>query len=81
VKRLHFSKFLDLDFAFEKSFWTVVRLGPSFKKSGLDLDRKIWQSAHFRCQAKFPTSRHVHMHRVVFCISNRPTLRKPNIRT
>jgi len=24
-----------------KIFWTVVGLGPSFKKSGLDLDRKI----------------------------------------
>ena len=27
-------------------FWTVVGLGLSFKKSGLDLDRKIWQSAN-----------------------------------
>ena len=24
-----------------KNFWTVVGLGVSFKKSGLDLDRKI----------------------------------------
>jgi len=24
----------------------VVELGLSFNKSGLDLDRKIWQSAH-----------------------------------
>jgi len=24
----------------------MVGLGLSFKKSGLDLDRKIWQSAH-----------------------------------
>jgi len=34
----------------------VVRLGLSFKKSGLDSDRKIWQSAHLcyatRMQAK-----------------------------
>jgi len=33
----------------------VVGLGLSFKKSGLDLDRKIWQSAHHwsadRCSA------------------------------
>jgi len=33
----------------------VVGLGLSFKKSGLDLDRKIWQSAHLwsadRCSA------------------------------
>jgi len=28
----------------------------------------------FRCQAKFLTSRHVRMHRAIFCISN--TLRK-----
>jgi len=30
-----------------KTFWTVVGLGLSFKKSGLDLDLKIWQSVHF----------------------------------
>jgi len=29
-----------------KNVWTVVGLGLSFEKSGLDLDRKIWQSAH-----------------------------------
>jgi len=33
----------------------VVGLGLSFKKSGLDLDHKIWQSAHLwpadRCSA------------------------------
>jgi len=28
----------------------VIRRGLSFKKSGLDLDRKIWQSAHLCCQ-------------------------------
>jgi len=27
-------------------FWTLVRLGLKFKNSGLDLDRKILQSAH-----------------------------------
>jgi len=26
--------------------WTVVELWQSFKKSGLDLDRHIWHSAH-----------------------------------
>jgi len=36
-----FGLYLDLDFPFEKLFWTVVGLGLSFKKSGLDLDRKI----------------------------------------
>ena len=41
-----FGLHLDLDFAFGKFVWTVVGLGLSFKKSGLDLDRKIWQSAH-----------------------------------
>jgi len=40
---------LDLDFTFEKYFWTVVGLGLSFKKSGLDPDRKMWQSAHLAC--------------------------------
>jgi len=29
-----------------KKIWTVIGLGLSFKKLGLDLDRKIWQSAH-----------------------------------
>jgi len=33
-----------------KIFWTVVGLGLSFYKLGLDLDRKIWQSAHL-CNA------------------------------
>jgi len=37
----YFGLNLDLDFTFEKNFWTVVGLGLSFKKSGLDLDRKI----------------------------------------
>jgi len=37
---------LVLDFTFEKNVWSVVGLGLSFKKSGLDLDRKIRQSAH-----------------------------------
>jgi len=27
-----------------KTFWIMVRLGLSFKKSGLDLDCKIWHS-------------------------------------
>jgi len=27
-------------------FWTLVRLGRKFKNTGLDLDRKILQSAH-----------------------------------
>jgi len=35
-----FGLHLDLDCAFEKIFWTVVGLGLSFKKSGLDLDPK-----------------------------------------
>jgi len=28
----------------------VVGLGLSFKKSGLDLDHKIWQSVHLCCR-------------------------------
>jgi len=36
-----FGLHLDLDFAFGKFVWTVVGLGLSLKKSGLDLDRKI----------------------------------------
>jgi len=32
---------LELDLTFEKNFWTLVGLGLSFTKSGLDLDRKI----------------------------------------
>jgi len=36
-----FGLHLDLDFTFEKKFWTVVGLGLRFKISGLDLDRKI----------------------------------------
>jgi len=35
-----------------KRFWTLVGLGLSFKKSGLDLDRKMWQSAHLWSTAK-----------------------------
>jgi len=30
----------------KKKFWSAVGLGLSFKKSGLDLDQKIWQSSH-----------------------------------
>jgi len=41
-----FGLHLDLDCAFEKIFWTVVGLGLSFKKSGLDLDPKTWQTAY-----------------------------------
>jgi len=49
----YFGLHLDLDLTFEKMFWAVVGLGPSFKKSGLDLDRKIWQSASgFVCDVK-----------------------------
>jgi len=40
VKRLHFSNFLDLDL-YLKIFWTVFGLRLSFKKSALELDRKI----------------------------------------
>jgi len=29
-----------------KKVWAVVGLGLSFENPGLDLDRKIWQSAH-----------------------------------
>jgi len=41
-----FGVYLDLDFQLKKEIWTMVGLGLSFKNSGLDLDRKIWQSAH-----------------------------------
>jgi len=37
----YFGLHLDLDFTFAKYFWTLVGLGLSFKKSGLDLDHKI----------------------------------------
>jgi len=43
---------LDLDHTFEKNLdcgWTWTE----FKKSGLDLDRKIWQSAHLCRQVNF----------------------------
>jgi len=33
------------------TFWTTVGLGLSFENAGLELDRKIWQSAHF-CLAR-----------------------------
>jgi len=50
VKRLHFEYLLDFIWFWtlhlKKFFWTVVELGLSFKKWWLDLDRKIWQSAH-----------------------------------
>jgi len=44
VKRLQFSNFMDIIWTWTiplKEIWTVVRLGLSFKKSGMDLDRKI----------------------------------------
>jgi len=44
---LHFKIFsvFGLGLHIWKNCLTVVGLGLSFKKSGLDLDRKIWQSA------------------------------------
>jgi len=39
---------------------------------------KFWLRPRNRCQVKFPTPRHVHMHRVLFYISN--TLGKLMIR-
>jgi len=44
VKRLHFSNCLDFIWTWTlhfKKIWTVAGLELSFKKSGLDLDRKI----------------------------------------
>jgi len=44
VKRLQFSNFMDIIWTWTiplKKIWTVVGLGLSFKKSGMDLDRKI----------------------------------------
>jgi len=49
LKRCIFAKLLDLfrlGFQFFKTFWTRVGLGLSFKNSGMDLDRKLWKSAH-----------------------------------
>jgi len=37
---------MDLDFNFLKLFWTMIGLGLHFINPGLDLDRKICQSAH-----------------------------------
>jgi len=55
VKRLHFSNMLNCIWTWSlhlKKIWTVFRYGLSFKKSGLDLVRKIWQSAHLCDQGK-----------------------------
>ena len=41
VEKLHFVNFLDFEI-----FWAIVGLGLSFKGPRVDLDRKIWQSAH-----------------------------------
>jgi len=52
VKRLHFSNILDYIWTWTlhlKNIWTLAGLGLSFIKSGLDLDCKIWQSAHLQC--------------------------------
>ena len=38
-----------LGFWISWTFWTMVGLRLSFKNSGLDLDCKIWQSAHLWC--------------------------------
>ena len=56
VKRLHFSNILDYIWTWTlhlKKFWIVFGLGLSFKKSGLDLDRKIWLSAHLCCRSHY----------------------------
>jgi len=70
VKRLHFSNFLDFSWTWTlhlQNLWTVVGARPSFKKSELDLHRKIWQSAHLChwpnvccgiCQMKLRTYRY-----------------------
>jgi len=39
-------KLFGLGLYIPKTFWTVVGLGLNLKKSGLDLDCKMWQSAH-----------------------------------
>jgi len=44
-----YGHYLDFDFKFLKLFWTIVGLGLSFTNSGLNLDRKIWQSVHLCC--------------------------------
>jgi len=42
IKKLYFAKFLDVVWTWIfLIFWTIFRLGLSFKNSGLDLDRKI----------------------------------------
>jgi len=48
-QKVHFVKFLDFIWTWTFNFKkvsTAVGLGQSFEKSGLDLDRKIWQSVH-----------------------------------
>ena len=43
-ERLQFSNFMDIIWTWTiplKKIWTVVGLGLSFKKSGMDLDRKF----------------------------------------
>ena len=49
VKKMHFSSFLGFIWTWTlrlKIFGIVIGLVLSLDKSGLDLDRKIWQSAH-----------------------------------
>ena len=49
MKKLHFSNILDFIWTWTlhlKNLLDCRLLGLSFKKSGLDLDRKIWQFAH-----------------------------------
>jgi len=56
AKRLHFLNILDYIWTSHlKKFWTVFGLGLSFKKSGLDMDRKIWQFTHL-CESSDFTS-------------------------
>jgi len=40
-EKAEFFKYFGLGLYILKRFWTVVGLGLSFQKSGLDLDRKI----------------------------------------
>jgi len=44
-----FGPHLDLDFTVKKYFGLWLDMDWVLKKSGLDLDRKIWQSAHLWC--------------------------------
>jgi len=65
----------DLDFVFAEKTLLVVGLTYIYPESNRI---RLFVSTWFRCQAKFLTSRHVRMHRVIFYISN--TLRKLMIR-